>query len=262
MEHITFELRDGIGLLTLNRPTVLNSLNVPLMDEVRATVANVRADKDVRALVLTGAGRGFCAGADLTTTGAPTAGMSAGQAVAHSMDIAFNPMVRDIADLPIPTIAAVNGIAAGGGVGLALVCDIVVAAKSSAFVSVFAPRLGLIPDMGCTWLLPRLLGRARARAMAITGEKVSAATAAEWGMIWKCVEDGELMGEVMSIAGKIAKGPSNAFGEVKKALDIAEKNSLSDQLDYERDIQGVLGDHPNFTEGVMAFATKREPSFS
>lgn len=161
MEHITFEVQDGVGVLTLNRPDVLNSLHIPLMDEVRTVVADIQANQIARALVITGAGRGFCVGADLMAKTPGAEDMSRGQAVSHGMDIAFNPMVLEIANLPIPTIASVNGIAAGGGMGLALVCDIVVAAKSAGFVSVFAPRLGLIPDMGCTWLLPRLLGRAR-----------------------------------------------------------------------------------------------------
>jgi 2-(1,2-epoxy-1,2-dihydrophenyl)acetyl-CoA isomerase len=160
-----------------------------------------------------------------------------------------------------PIIAAVNGTTAGGGVGLALVADICIAARSATFISVFGPRLGLIPDLGVTWHLPRLIGRARALGMALTGDRLPAETAAEWGLIWKCVDDAALMGEAMAMANKLAKGPVNAFGEIRKALDAAGHNTYDEQLEYERLTQGQLGDHPNFTEGVKSFLTKKEPNF-
>lgn len=258
---ITLEANDGIALLTLNRPEVLNSINMELIAEVRAALAEVKANADLRVLVMTGAGRGFCAGADLAAQGSRQEGMSVGQGVAHGMEVAFNPMMRELMDLGKPVIAAVNGMTAGGGVGLALAADIVIAARSATFIQVFGPRLGLIPDLGTTWTLPRLVGRARALGLALTGDRLAAETAAEWGMIWKCVDDDALMGEAMSLAQKLAKGPTNAFAEIKKALDISERHTFAEQLDYEREIQGQLGDHPNFIEGVTAFLQKREPKF-
>lgn len=258
---ITLEANEGIALLTLNRPEVLNSINMELIAEVRAALAEVKADANLRVLVMTGAGRGFCAGADLAAQGARQEGMSVGQGVAHGMEVAFNPMMRELMDLGKPVIAAVNGMTAGGGVGLALAADIVIAARSATFIQVFGPRLGLIPDLGTTWTLPRLVGRARALGLALTGDRLAAETAAEWGMIWKCVDDDALMGEAMSLAQKLAKGPTNAFAEIKKALDISERHTFAEQLDYERETQGQLGDHPNFIEGVTAFLQKREPKF-
>jgi 2-(1,2-epoxy-1,2-dihydrophenyl)acetyl-CoA isomerase len=258
---IKLETNDGVAVLTLNRPEVLNSINMTLIAEVREAVKEVAADERVRALVITGAGRGFCAGADLAAQGERREGMSVGQGVAHGMETAFNPMMRELYALPKPIVSAVNGTTAGGGVGLALVADICIAAKSATFISVFGPRLGLIPDLGVTWHLPRLIGRARALGMALTGDRLPAETAAEWGLIWKCVEDAALMGEAMAMAGKLAKGPVNAFGEIRKAIDAAGHNTYDDQLEYERLTQGQLGDHPNFVEGVKAFLTKKEPNF-
>jgi len=258
---IKLETSEGIALLTLNRPEVLNSINNELIAEVRAAIAEVKADPNARVLVITGAGRGFCAGTDLAAQGKREAGMSVGQGVAHGMKVGFNPMMLELMEIGKPVIGAVNGMTAGGGVGLALACDIVIAAKSATFIQVFGPRLGLIPDLGTTWTLPRLVGRARALALTMTGDRLSAETAAEWGMIWKCVDDAALMDEVMAVARKLANGPSNAFNEIKKAIDISERHTFSEQLDYERETQGVLGDHPNFVEGVTAFLQKREPKF-
>ncbi|MDP1627882.1 enoyl-CoA hydratase-related protein [Parvibaculum sp.] len=261
METLTLETKDGIALLTLNRPEVLNSINMAFIADMREAVAKVAQDSASRVLLITGAGRGFCAGADLAAQGQRENGMSIGEGVAHGMTTGFNPMMRELYALPKPIVSAVNGVAAGGGVGLALAADIAIAAKSASFVQVFGPRLGLIPDLGCTWHLPRLVGRARALGLAMTGEKLPAETAAEWGLIWKCVADDALMDEAMAVATKLAKGPTTAFAQIRKAIDAAGNNGFSEQLDYERDVQGVLGDHPNFAEGVKAFLTKREPEF-
>lgn len=261
METLTLDIQDGIALVTLNRPDVLNSINTKLIDEMRETVATVAAEPNARVMLMTGAGRGFCAGADLAEPGSRGGDMTVGQGVAHGMTYRFNPMMRELYALQKPIIAAVNGITAGGGVGLALAADIVIAGKSASFVQVFGPRLGLIPDLGCTWQLPRLVGRARALGLALTGDKLSAEQAAEWGLIWKCVDDAALMDEARSVAAKLAKGPTNAFAEVRKAIDAGAANSYPAQLDYERDVQGRLGDHPNFSEGVKSFLTKREPEF-
>ncbi len=262
METLTLAIEDGIALLTLNRPEVLNSIDTRLIADMRAAVAEVAINPDARVLLITGAGRGFCAGADLAAQGQRQDGMSVGQGVAHGMTVGFNPMMRELYALQKPIVAAVNGVAAGGGVGLALAADIVIAAKSASFVQVFGPRLGLIPDLGCTWHLPRLVGRARALGLALTGDKLPAEMAAEWGLIWKCVDDEALMNEARAIATKLAKGPTNAFGEIRKAVDVAGHNDFATQLDYERDVQGMLGDHPNFAAGVKAFLTKKEPEFT
>ena len=258
---IKLETKDGIATLTLNRPEVLNSINTEMIAEIRDAVKEVAADANARLLLITGEGRAFCAGADLAAQGQREEGMSIGEGVAHGMKIGFNPMMSELYALEKPIISAVNGTTAGGGVGLALVADIVIAAQSASFISVFGPKLGLIPDLGTTWQLPRLVGRARAMGIAITGDKIPAETAAEWGLIWKCVPDAELMSTVSALAQKIAKGPSNAFSEIRKAIDIAPHKSYDDQLEYERVTQGQLGDHPNFAEGVKAFLTKREAQF-
>jgi 2-(1,2-epoxy-1,2-dihydrophenyl)acetyl-CoA isomerase len=262
METILYDVEDGIARLTLNRPEVLNSINITMIEEVRATVAKFAADDDARVLLITGNGKGFCAGADLAANVAGDDDMTTGQRVAHGMDTGFNPMVRELAEVPKPVITAVNGTTAGGGCGLALCGDIVVAARSASFIQVFGPKLALIPDMGCTWFVPRLVGRARARALALLGNKLPAETAAEWGLILECVDDADLIEHAMTYARKLAGGPPNAFGEIKKALDISESNTLSQQLDYERDTQGMLGDHPNFREGVVSFLKKKDPEFA
>ncbi len=262
METLTLEVKDGIALLTLNRPDVLNSINTQLIADMREAVAAVAKNPEARVLLITGAGRGFCAGADLAAQGQRQEGMTIGQGVAHGMTVGFNPMMRELHELKKPIIAAVNGVAAGGGVGLALAADIVIAAKSASFIQVFGPKLGLIPDLGCTWQLPRLVGRARALGLAMTGDKLPAQTAADWGLIWKCVDDAALMDEARAIAAKFAKGPTGTFGEIRKAIDTAVHNDYAAQLDYERDVQGMLGDHPNFAAGVKAFLTKKEPEFT
>lgn len=258
---IKLETTDGIAILTLNRPQVLNSIDTAMIAEIREAVKEVAVDDNARVLLITGEGRAFCAGADLAAQGQREEGMSVGQGVAHGMKVGFNPMMRELYALQKPIVSAINGTTAGGGVGLALVADICIAAKSASFISVFGPKLGLIPDLGVTWHLPRLVGRARAMGMALTGDKLPAETAAEWGLIWKCVEDAALKDEALAIAGKLAKGPANAFNEIRKAIDTAPHNGYDDQLEYERVTQGQLGDHPNFAEGVKAFLTKREAKF-
>jgi len=262
-ETIKLELTDGVAMLTLNRPDVLNSLNKRIMEEIRDAVATVERNDDTRVLVMTGAGRGFCAGADLTPGNDAAAGqaVSMGERAYRSLDERFNPLVRDIYNLQLPTIAAVNGVAAGAGVGLALVSDIVIAARSATFILVFAPRLGLVPDAGCTWQLPRLVGRARALGMCLLGDKLSAEMAEQWGLIWKCVDDEQLMEETVKVAERLKKGPTKAFYAVRQALDAAQNNDLHAQLDYERDAQRTRAETEDFVEGIFAFMQKREPEF-
>ena len=261
-ENILVETHDGVATLTLNRPSALNSLNKGLIDDIRSALRALAKDDGVKALIVTGAGRGFCAGADLSNAGFNDGvARSVGEGISHSMEIGYNPLVRDLAGFAKPVVAAVNGVAAGGGVGLALSADIVVAAKSAYFVQVFGPRLGLVPDMGCTWFFPQLLGRARSRALALLGDRLPAEKAAEWGLIWACVDDDKLMAEAKSLAARLAKGPAIAFGEIKRVLDAAAHNTLDEQLELERRAQLRLGDTEDFREGVTAFLTKREPQF-
>ena len=261
-ENILLETSDGVATLTLNRPAGLNSLNKGLIDEIRAALRQLAKDDAVKALILTGAGRGFCAGADLSNAGFNDGvARSVGEGISHSMEIGYNPLVRDLAGFPKPVVVAVNGVAAGGGVGLALCGDIVIASKSAYFVQVFGPRLGLVPDMGCTWFFPQLLGRARSRALALLGDRLPADKAAEWGLIWACVEDDKLIAEASALAARLAKGPAIAFAEIKRTLDAAESNTLDEQLELERRTQQRLGDTEDFREGETAFLTKREPQF-
>ncbi len=261
MKTLVVEEKDGVLVITLNRPEVLNSINQQLIAEFRSVLAESLAKRSVRALLVTGAGRAFCAGADLAADdGNPALGV--GERVALGMERGFNPLIRELASFPKPTVASVHGVAAGGGVGLALSCDIVLAARSASFIQVFGPKLAIVPDMGCSWFLPHLLGRARARALALTGDRLSAEDAERWGLIWKCVDDDEIKSEAFGLAGRLASGPTNAFAWIKRALDAAPRNSLTDQLDYEKDCQRVLADHPNFIEGVQAFLSKRVPDFS
>jgi len=252
---------DGTAVVTLDRPAVLNSIDAQMIADLRAVIAEVADDEGTRVLILTGAGRAFCAGADLSADGEREPGLSIGEAIYRSMDRGFNPLVRELAALTKPVVAAVNGVAAGGGVGLALAADIVVAARSAEFIQVFGPQLGLVPDMGCTYFLVRLLGRARARGLALLGERLTAEQAEHWGLIWKCVDDHQLLEEAQRIARRLAAGPRQCFGHIKRALDAAELHTLSEQLDVERDCQRVLGDTDDFREGVTAFLGKRKPQF-
>ena len=264
-ENVLYETRDGIGLLTFNRPENLNSLNVPLMNDIRAVLKRVAEDPETKVLVMTGAGKGFCSGADLLGLGklgkAPDPNKSVGEVVSEQMKAHFNPLVLEVHCLEKPVIAAVNGVAAGGGVGLALTADMVFAARSAYFVQVFGPKLGIVPDMGTTWHLPRLLGPARALGLAFLGDKLSAEQAAQWGLIWKCVDDDVLMDEVVAVAKKLAQGPTKAYGYIKKAISESGRNNLAEQLDFERQCQLVLCSSHDFTEGAKSFMEKRKPNF-
>ncbi|MBI1185753.1 MAG: enoyl-CoA hydratase [Alphaproteobacteria bacterium] len=261
MSDLILQSRDGgVLTLTLNRAEALNALNRDLIDALRDALAAAAADQAVRTLIITGAGRAFCSGADLM---APRVGklVSPGQGISDGMTSHFNPLARDVAYFPKPVVAAVNGVAAGGGVGLALAADFVLAANSASFVQVFTPKLALVPDMGCSWHLPRLVGRARARALALLGDKLSAQDAAAWGLIWKCVEDAALTGEAAALAQRLSALPPLAAQRTKQALDAAFDNDFAAQLDLERRYQHELGDAPDFAEGVRAFAEKRAPRF-
>jgi 2-(1,2-epoxy-1,2-dihydrophenyl)acetyl-CoA isomerase len=261
-ETILYEVNDGIARLTLNRPEKLNSMNLPLLKEAREAVHAAQEGGEAGVLVVTGAGRGFCAGADLAARGdAAEPNLSPGEHTALRMKEFFNPLIQDIHECSLPVICAVNGVAAGGGMGLALSGDITIAAKSATFVQVFTRQLGIIPDCGSTWYLPRHIGRARALGMAFLGEKLPAEQAERWGLIWKCVDDDALESEVNAVARQLADGPTACFAEVRKAFLNAENATLPEQLEYERQQQRVLCDGANFAEGVMAFLQKRKPVF-
>ncbi len=230
----------GVLQLTLNRPEVLNAMNADLIMGLLDNLYEAKANQKVRSIVITGNGRGFCAGADLVDGGWPSSeGLSSGEVTFNNMENAFNPLVKAITQSNKPVISAVNGIAAGGGVGLALCGDIVLAAESAKFKLVFGPNLGIISDVGASWFVPNLIGRARANGMGLLGEDISAKQAKDWGLIWDCIPDDELMIRVMEIAEKIADGPIEGLKAVVKAHDRALSSTLSEQLDYEKETQRI-----------------------
>ena len=253
--------RDGnVVTVTLNRPDRLNAITVELLAELRAAAEQIAADRTIRAAILTGAGRGFCAGADLSAHEQPAQNQTRGQRTKDRLDNHFTPAFLAWYELPIPVIAAVNGVAAGAGVSLALTADIVIAARSASFIQVFAPKLGLVPDAGATFHVPRLIGAGRAKALALLGEKLSAEKAAEWGLIWECVDDAMLMGKANECAQTFATGPTLGFAAVKRIYN-APPGSLKEQMDIEARTQGELADTDDFAEGVSSFLQKRAPNF-
>lgn len=251
-----------VAVLTLNRPASLNSLSLDAIKLLLAQLQAVAADNSLRALVITGAGRGFCAGWQLDESGVPgLPDESLGVRQAHLMAEYFNPVIQVLHELPIPTVAAVNGVCAGAGVSIALAADIVLAAESASFVLTFAPKLGLVPDLGASWKLPRLLGWARAQAITMLGERVSAAQALQWGMIWRSLPDAELASTALGLANRLAAAPPGVCREVRHAYHAAQVNDLAAQLEYERLRQRELLDAPSFAEGLAAFQEKRPPNF-
>jgi 2-(1,2-epoxy-1,2-dihydrophenyl)acetyl-CoA isomerase len=255
---ILFDVKEGVARLTFNRPERLNSFNTQMHGEVRAALAEVPAS-GARALVISGAGRGFCAGQDLGDRAVAPA--AAPPDLADSIEKHYKPLVLALRALPLPVIAAVNGVAAGAGANIALACDLVVAARSANFVQAFS-KLGLVPDSGGTWFLPRLVGSARALGLTLLGEKLSAEQAVSWGLIWRCVEDGELAGVVDALARQLAAAPTRGLARTKQAIYGAWGRTLDQQLDIERDYQGELGRTADYAEGVAAFAAKRAPTFT
>ncbi|QIE25077.1 1,2-epoxyphenylacetyl-CoA isomerase [Caballeronia sp. SBC1] len=245
-----------VATLTLNRPDKLNSFTRTMHEELSKALDQVE-ESQARALVITGAGRGFCAGQDLAdldfTPGAMTN-------LGALIDEYFNPLVRRLQALPLPVIAAVNGIAAGAGANLAMACDLIVAARSASFVQAFV-KIGLVPDSGGTWLLPRRVGEARALGLALTGDKLGAEQAEAWGLAWKLVDDEQLQSVALKLATQLAQQPAKAIAAIKHAIRAAANNTLDQQLDLERDIQRELGDSHDYAEGVAAFKEKRAPRF-
>jgi len=262
LETILFEVEDGVATLTLNRPERLNSFNDRMHDELRQALARVRAgraDGSVRVLVLTGAGRGFCAGQDLSDRNVAPGGEAVD--LGASVEKNYKPLVLALRALELPVIAAVNGVAAGAGANIALACDLVFAARSASFIQAFC-KLGLIPDTGGTWILPRLLGPARAMGLALLGDKVSAEQAEAWGMIWKCVNDEVLLPTVQALAAQLAQGPTFGFAQTKKAIWSSSTREFEAQLDVERDAMRACGGSHDYREGVAAFLEKRAPHFT
>ena len=257
-ETVIWEQSGGVGRLTLNRPDTLNAWTTQFGQELKSVVEGEAADDSVRAMLITGAGRGFCTGQDLAerdVTGAAPIDLSV------SLGSHYNPLVRRMRALPKPIVCAVNGVAAGAGANLALACDLVIAARSASFIQSFS-KLGLVPDAGGSYFLPRLVGTARAMGLALLAEKLSAEQAAQWGLIWKVLDDAALAEEAGALARMLADGPTKGYGLLKKALYASPGNLLDAQLDLERDLQREAGLTDDYREGVTAFKEKRAPRFS
>jgi 2-(1,2-epoxy-1,2-dihydrophenyl)acetyl-CoA isomerase len=259
--HILISERVGaVAVLRLNIPARMNPLSLPLQQALRTELARLRDDRTVRALLVTGTGKAFCVGADLGSMVPPEQG-SLGEHTADAMDAVSNRLIEDLRSLPFPVVSAVNGACAGAGVGLALAADVVLAARSAYFYLPFMPRLGIVPDLGTTWFLERFVGRARAMAMSLLGERLGAEQAANWGLIWRCVDDAELATEALALAQRMATLPAHAATEVRAIYEQAGRQTLTEQMRSEAERQRELIDCPSFSEGVQAFLNKREPVF-
>jgi len=257
-ETIEYSLSDGVAELRLNRPQMLNSFNVQMHQEIRSVIDEVENDKTIRCLLLTANGRGFCAGQDLNDRAVAPGGEAPD--LGASVEAYYNPLVRSLTSMPKPVVCAVNGVAAGAGANIALACDIVLAARSASFIESFC-KIGVIPDSGGTWNLPRLVGLARARGLALTGEKISAEKAESWGMIWRCVDDEVLMTEARALAKHLATQPTKGLGFIKQALLGSANKSLHEQLEVEKELMRTAGRTHDYQEGVAAFTQKRQPNF-
>lgn len=257
-ENILFSIDQGVALLSFNRPEQLNSFNAQMREEIREALKQVRERMDVRVLLLTGEGRGFCAGQDLADSSVAPGGQSPD--LSATIEEFYNPLVRVLRELPIPVICAVNGVAAGAGANIPLACDLVLAARSAKFIQAFC-KLGLVPDSGGTWALPRLVGMARAKALALLGDRLSAEQAQQWGLIYRCVDDEALRETALQLARQLAIQPTAGLALIKRALNASFDNSFDQQLDLERDLQRLAGRSDDYREGVTAFLEKRTPVF-
>lgn len=256
--NILFSVENGVATLTLNRPDSLNSFNTDMHAEIREVMKQVKQDSEIRCLLLTGAGRGFCAGQDLNDRA--VAPGDTPPDLSESIKKNYNPLVRSLMTLDKPVICAVNGVAAGAGANIALACDIVLAAKSANFIQGFS-KIGLVPDSGGTWTLPRLVGRARAMGLAMLSNKISAEQAEQWGMIWQAVDEDSLMDEATKLATHLASQPTKGLGLTKRAINASGGNGLDQQLDLEGELQMIAGQSHDYREGVAAFVEKRKPEF-
>lgn len=254
-ETILFDVAEGVATLTMNRPKSLNALNKQLIDDMTAALDRIEADDDIRCLLITGAGRGFCSGADLSD---PT---GSGGDLGDALDNMYNPFGRRLRELTVPIVAAVNGPCAGAGMSIALAADIIIAGKSASFLQAFA-NIGLVPDVGATYYLPRLVGGSRAAGMMLLGEKLPAEKAQEWGLVWDVVEDNRLMEAADKIARKLGNGPTVGLNLIRGLLAASESNGFEEQLEMEARSQSTAGATDDFKEGVKAFLEKRPAQFS
>lgn len=254
---VLVDRRDGWAVVTLNRPERLNAFNEAMHRQLAVALDELAADEACRAVLLTGAGRGFCAGQDL----ADRVGLEGAPDLGATLEAFYNPLIRQLRGLRKPVICAVNGVAAGAGANIALACDIVLAARSAKFIQAFA-KIGLLPDSGGTFFLPRLIGEARAKALAMLAEAVSAEQVEGWGMIWRVVEDADLRKEAEALAAHLATQPTQGLALIKQAFNASASNTLEAQLDLERDLQRMAGRTPDYAEGVRAFFDKRPPRFT
>jgi 2-(1,2-epoxy-1,2-dihydrophenyl)acetyl-CoA isomerase len=253
---------EGIATVRLQHPSKPNPITQPLQQELLAALRTLAADPGLRALVLTAAGKAFCVGADLDEMReAGLAHHSLGEWTSDFMAKLTNPIVMALQEMPVPVVCAVNGVAAGAGAGLAMAGDVLLMARSSYLYLPFIPKLGIVPDMGSTWFLPRRVGRQRATALALLGDRLDAPRAVDWGVAWACVDDAALLDEALMVARRLAQLPPGAALELRRAWDASERNGLAQQLEYERGRQRELIDQPSFREGVDAFLHKREPRF-
>jgi len=256
-DSIRLDYRHHYAVVTLNRPERLNSFNAEMHEALRSRLDDVEAS-GARALLLTGAGRGFCAGQDLQDRNVDPGAEDPD--LGESLERYYNPLIRRLRDLRIPLVCAVNGVAAGAGANIALACDIVLAARSASFIQAFC-KIGLVPDSGGTWCLPRLVGTARAFGLAMLGDKLSAEKAEAWGLIWRCVDDEDLEVEARALVQHLATQPTRGLALIRRALRASPDNTLDQQLDFERDLQREAGRTADYREGVAAFMEKRKPVF-
>ncbi|NKB97158.1 MAG: hypothetical protein GKR90_01470 [Pseudomonadales bacterium] len=264
-EHpVLFQAADGVATITLNRPETLNAMNNELMQGITDSLKTVERDHSIRAVVITGQGRGFCAGADLVAVANPKTNSQETESESESGgeegNDTFNTAMRALMNCPVPTVARINGPAAGGGFGLALACDVTIASHSAFFVATFGPKLGIVPDMGATWNIPRRVGRARALGLTLLGTRLSAADAERWGLIWQSVPDDELDQAVTDVVATLKRSSPATATRIRQTIDAALDNDFSDQLDLEMEHQAVLIPR-NMQDGARAFLEKREPSF-
>jgi 2-(1,2-epoxy-1,2-dihydrophenyl)acetyl-CoA isomerase len=257
-QPVLIEARPTYRIITLNRPSRLNAITIELHRALAEALDHAEADTTCRSILITGAGRGFCAGQDLSDIDPPQPDKPVDLGLL--IDRHYNPLIRRLRALPMPVVCALNGTAAGAGANIALACDILIAARSASFLQAFA-KIGLVPDSGGTFFLPRLIGEARARALCLLAEPISAETAAGWGLIWKCVDDAELMNEAQSVCERFGEAATRSLALMKRAFDASAHNTLDAQLDLERDLQREIGRGSDYLEGVTAFLEKRKPAY-